>query len=328
MKRENNMTIIDDQALDSSSETAFDAAFEASKPALDQLSACVLIADRHLTLRWLNRAAEKVLRQIEPHVKTAFGLSFDQMVGGSIHRFHRDPVRVERILEEQDSFRLPHLAEFTFGEVTLNTTIAGLPGPDRNRVGYIVTFSDVSALRLERQRNEELKVHLNTAAAAIEELNVSIREISENASQTSGLAVNAEAETRRISDDVTTLDESRADIDRSLKAIDSVSAKTKLLALNATIEAARAGDLGKGFAVVANEVKELAAQTELVTAEIARQMKANRESIAALRTDLGQMGDNMTDIASSQGGIAAAVEEQQVTAASLAETISHAASSA
>ena len=319
------MTVIDDPVLDIEIDQAFDAALSASKPALDQLSACVLVADKHLTLRWFNQAASGVLKRIEPSLQSAFGLSFDELMGGSIHRFHRDPERVERVLDEQDSFRLPHLAEFTFDAVTLTTTIAGLPGLNGQRGGYIVTFSDVSALAIERQRNEELRVHLNAAAIAVEELNVSIREISESASRTSGLAVTAEQETRRISDDVKTLDESRADIDRSLKAIDSVSAKTKLLALNATIEAARAGDLGKGFAVVANEVKELAAQTELVTAEIASQMKANRESIALLRTDLGEMGENMTDIASSQGGIAAAVEEQQVTAASLASTIGNAA---
>ena len=131
-----------------------------------------------------------------------------------------------------------------------------------------------------------------------------------------------------MSDDVTDIDESRVGIDKSLAAIDSVAAKTKLLALNATIEAARAGELGKGFAVVANEVKELAAQTEAVTARIAQQMTANRESIAKLRVDLERMGDNMTEIAANQGGIAAAVEEQQVTASSLAENIGRAADSA
>lgn len=305
----------------------FEATLTASQPALDSLSACVLVADKHLTLRWVNGAAAAVLRRIEPEVEKAFGLSFDQMVGGSIHRFHRDPQRVERILDEQDSFHLPHHAEFSFGTVTLRTQIASLPGADRRRVGYIVTFEDISEVVVERERNAVLKQQLSSAASAVDELNISVREISENAVRTSALAVEAEHDTRRISDDVKTLDEGRVGIDRSLTAIDSVASKTKLLALNATIEAARAGELGKGFAVVANEVKELAAQTELVTAQIASQLKANGEAIAELRSDLSEMGESMTDISASQGGIAAAVEQQQVTAATLAESISRAASS-
>ena len=322
------MTLIEDHQHSTGPDNAFSDALSACQPTLDALSACVLIADRQLTLRWANSAASEVLRRIEPEVNAAFGLRYDQMIGGSIHRFHRDPERVERILDEQDGFDLPHNAEFCFGTVTLRTHIASLPGPDHDRVGYIVTFSDISEVIVERERNQELKRQLTSAASAVEELNASVREISQNAVQTSALAVQAEQDTNRISDDVKALDDRRADMDRSLVAIDSVASKTKLLALNATIEAARAGEVGKGFAVVANEVKELAAQTELVTAQIAGQLKANGQSVAELRAELSEMGENMSEISASQGGIAAAVEQQQVTAASLAETIGRAANSA
>ncbi len=317
----------DDDGVDDATPTPYVPTLEdhlaAVCPTLDAVSSCILIADDDLTLRWINRAAEVVLRRIEPELEAVFGVSFDEMIGGSIHRFHRDPERVERVLAQRDGFELPNSAQFTFGQVTLTTTAQRLVSGDVP-VGYIVTFEDVSALRAEERRSDELRNQLANAGAAIEQLHLSITEISINASQAAELAETAMLDSERISNDAAELDSRRVEIDDAITSIDAIAGQTNLLALNATIEAARAGDAGKGFAVVAGEVKDLATETARVTAEIGAKLNANGDAIGRLRAELDTMGGQMEQISSYQTGIAGAVEEQQVTATTLADGINSA----
>ncbi|MEM7338408.1 MAG: methyl-accepting chemotaxis protein [Actinomycetota bacterium] len=297
------------------------------KSLLDALASSVLFADLDLNLQWMNRAAAASLAAIEHDIQAAFGVTFNQLADGSIHRFHQDPERVEQILRSEGGIALPHEAEFSFGDTTLRTTIDRFMAPGDRHVGYVVTFDDVSDLRHEQMRVGKLRDQLASAAAAIAELNHSISEISANAGEAASLADAAERDTATISADVASLDARRAEIDDALSSIDAVADQTKLLALNATIEAARAGEAGRGFAVVAGEVKDLASQTGKVTADIGAKLTSNAEQIARLRAELEQMGAQMAEINDYQTGIAGAVEQQHAASASLASNINAAAES-
>ncbi|MFM5574697.1 methyl-accepting chemotaxis protein [Aeromonas sp. 602200] len=132
-------------------------------------------------------------------------------------------------------------------------------------------------------------------AAGVEEMTVSITDISQRTQETSRItnesgqlasegsrtidrtvhAINEIADSiRQASAEVIALGEGISRIGGVVNVIRDVAGQTNLLALNAAIEAARAGESGRGFAVVADEVRKLAERTAQSTQEISATVEA------------------------------------------------------
>lgn len=122
---------------------------------------------------------------------------------------------------------------------------------------------------------EELSKKLDKIADTTKDMsNVSeeTKRLSKQGINTVNVLINKNNETMeattRISDIVSSVNESVQMISSISNAITEITEQTNLLALNASIEAARAGEAGKGFAVVAEEIRKLAEESQNSTEQI------------------------------------------------------------
>lgn len=168
---------------------------------------------------------------------------------------------------------------------------------------------------------DEASMSIQAVAAASEEANQSIVEVSRQVALAKEVAGKAAAEVVDADSEMQALSESATKIDEVVALINGIAAQTNLLALNATIEAARAGEAGKGFAVVAAEVKELAGQTAKATKEIEGQVADIQTATGRSVASIGQIRETIVQVDDVANEIERAVSEQNTAAQEISQNV-------
>lgn len=300
--------------------------------ALDALPCNAMFCDRDLILRYLNKASRKTLRTLQQYLP----VPVDQIVGKSIHIFHKHPDNVERVLgvgKHQGPPRLPHKVVIEVGPEKLDLEIESIVDTKGSILGSVVMWG-VTTRQTEalKKSQETLREHvagvnsqLQMISTATLEIESSIGEIARNATQAQ-LATDKFRQAGKAGlEAIQSLQSSSNGVAKVAELIASIATQTSVLALNATIEAARAGIHGKGFSVVAVEVKKLAEQTAAATAEIQAKVVTIRRDITTALDSMSSVSSQTEDLAGLSHMLASAAEEQRLATREMAQSVETAA---
>ena len=187
------------------------------------------------------------------------------------------------------------------------------------------------------------------ASAAINEMAITIDQVSSNSSESAAvaersvsIAKNGAQLVRNTIEGMDTIREQIQDTAKRIKRlgessqeigdivslINEIADQTNILALNAAIQAAMAGEAGRGFAVVADEVQRLAERSATATKQIAGLVKTiqtdTNEAVSSMEQTTAEVVKG-AELANSAGTALEEIENVSTNLAELIQDISEAA---
>ncbi|MDH6256766.1 PAS domain-containing methyl-accepting chemotaxis protein [Bradyrhizobium sp. BR13661] len=188
--------------------------------------------------------------------------------------------------------------------------------------------TDTTKQVLVRMGNERVRGMMESVAAGSEELNASVREISEAMTKSRETAMSAVDQVSSADAQAQRLTEAAQAMSGIVELINNITGQINLLALNATIESARAGEAGRGFAVVASEVKSLANQAKQATDKIGAEIGSLNGISGDVVTALASIKTAINNVSEYVTSTAAAIEEQSTVTNEMSTSMQRAAAEA
>lgn len=188
--------------------------------------------------------------------------------------------------------------------------------------------TDTTAQVIARKKSEAVRSMMEQVAAGAEELNASVREISQAMVRSKDTATEAVDRVEAADQQAQRLSTAAGSMSSIVQLIADITGQINLLALNATIESARAGEAGRGFAVVAAEVKNLANQARQATDKIGSEIGNLTEISSDVVDALNSIKNAIQSVNEYVSSTAAAVEEQSTVTAEMSSSMRRAAEEA
>ncbi|NVK11633.1 MAG: methyl-accepting chemotaxis protein [Gammaproteobacteria bacterium] len=209
------------------------------------------------------------------------------------------------------------------------------------RVNEAAQTTRSSALSLADASDHQAQ-EIAGASAAVNEMAVTIDQVSANAAESAGVAErsvsiaangaeivqqtisgmdNIREQIQESSKRIKRLGESSQEIGDIVSLINDIADQTNILALNAAIQASMAGEAGRGFAVVADEVQRLAERSANATKQIETLVKTIQSDTNEAVVSMEQTTAEVVNGAALAERAGVALEEIETVSSSLAELI-------
>ncbi len=127
----------------------------------------IMIADADENVVFVNKQAREILTEVEDELaKYIPGFRVDEVIGGSIHRYHKDPEKIKQVLA---SLRPGESREgrITPGHFVFEHETRVLTDSEGNRVGYVVQWNDVTEQRAKEEEAFRLQRAIDGAQTAM-----------------------------------------------------------------------------------------------------------------------------------------------------------------
>lgn len=137
------------------------------KDILENAPINIMMADVNENVVFVNRRSREILTAVESELaKYLPGFKVAEVMGGSIHRYHRDPGAIKRILEglRPDGARQ---GEIKAGPFVFEHETRVLVDRDGKRVGYVVQWHDVTEKRQKEEQASRLQRAVDGAQTAM-----------------------------------------------------------------------------------------------------------------------------------------------------------------